>query len=114
MSAMPEIVPAVELAVHAFEIPTDGPDGSEEDGTLSWSSTTLVLVEVHAGDETGIGYTYGDVSVAALMSSKLASVVAGLDALAPPAAWRSMLRALRNAGQPGIGAMAVSAVDIAL
>jgi L-alanine-DL-glutamate epimerase-like enolase superfamily enzyme len=111
---MTEIVPVGDLAVHAFEIPTDGPEGSEEDGTLSWSSTTIVLVEAHAGDETGIGYTYGDVSVAALVSSKLASVVAGLDALAPPAAWRSMLRALRNAGQPGIGAMAVSAVDIAL
>ena len=111
---MAQIVPAGELAVHAFEIPTDGPDGSEEDGTLSWSSTTIVLVEVHAGGETGIGYTYGDVSVAALVSSKLASVVAGLDALAPPAAWRSMFRVLRNAGQPGIGAMAVSAVDIAL
>ncbi len=114
MSVMAQIVPAGELAVHAFEIPTDGPDGSEEDGTLSWSSTTIVLVEVHAGGETGIGYTYGDVSVAALVSSKLASVVAGLDVLAPPAAWRSMLRVLRNAGQPGIGAMAVSAVDIAL
>ena len=45
MSAAAESVPAGELAVHAFEIPTDGPDGSEEDGTLSWSSTTMVLVE---------------------------------------------------------------------
>ena len=111
---MAEIVPVGDLAVHAFEIPTDGPDGSEQDGTLSWSSTTIVLVEAHGGGCTGLGYTYGEVSVAALVSSKLASVVAGLDALAPPAAWRSMLRALRNAGQPGIGAMAVSAVDIAL
>jgi L-alanine-DL-glutamate epimerase-like enolase superfamily enzyme len=34
--------------------------------------------------------------------------------MAPPAAWRRMMVQLRNAGQPGIGAMAVSAVDIAL
>jgi L-alanine-DL-glutamate epimerase-like enolase superfamily enzyme len=108
------VIPVRDLTVHAFEIPTDGPDGSESDGTLSWSSTTIVVVEAHAGGETGIGYTYGDVSVAALVSSKLASVAAGLDALAPPAAWRPMFRVLRNAGQPGIGAMAVSAVDIAL
>jgi L-alanine-DL-glutamate epimerase-like enolase superfamily enzyme len=107
-------IPVGDLTVHAFDIPVDGPDGREEDGTLSWSSTTIVLVEAHAGGHTGLGYTYGEVSVAALVSSKLAGVVAGLDALAPPAAWRPMLAQLRNAGQPGIGAMAVSAVDIAL
>ena len=110
----PQAVPVGDLDVHAFEIPTDGPDGSEEDGTLSWSSTTMVVVEARAGGKTGLGYTYGDVSVAALVSSKLASVVAGMDALAPGAAWRSMFAALRNAGQSGVGAMAVSAVDIAL
>ncbi|MEU7405227.1 mandelate racemase, partial [Streptomyces sp. NPDC044948] len=46
--------------VHAFEIPTDGPDGKEQDGTLEWDSTTLVLVRVHAAGRTGLGYTYGD------------------------------------------------------
>jgi hypothetical protein len=61
------------LSVHAFEIGVDGPDGSEQDGTLSWSSTTMVLVEAHAGGHTGLGHTYGDVSVAALVSSKLAA-----------------------------------------
>ncbi len=34
------------VTVHAFEVPTDGPDGLEEDGTLQWDSTTMVLVEV--------------------------------------------------------------------
>lgn len=34
------------LAVTACEIPTDGPDGKESDGTLEWSSTTIVTVEV--------------------------------------------------------------------
>jgi L-alanine-DL-glutamate epimerase-like enolase superfamily enzyme len=102
------------LSVHAFEIPTDGPDGQEQDGTMTWSSTTIVLIQAHGGGQAGLGYTYGDASVAALISSKLAPVVAGMDALAPAAAWRAMFSALRNAGQPGAGAMAVSAVDIAL
>jgi L-alanine-DL-glutamate epimerase-like enolase superfamily enzyme len=107
-------VPVGGLTVHAFDIPTDGPDGQEQDGTLTWSSTTIVLVQAHGGGQTGTGYTYGDVSVAALVESKLASAVTGTDAMAPGAAWRPMFQQLRNAGQAGIGAMAVSAVDIAL
>ncbi|MEV4005599.1 enolase C-terminal domain-like protein [Actinomadura sp. NPDC049753] len=102
------------VRVHAFEVPTDGPGGGEEDGTLRWDSTTLVLVEAHAGGQTGIGYTYGDVSVAAFVESALAPAVRGADALAPPAAWERMFAAIRNAGRPGAGAMAVSAVDVAL
>jgi L-alanine-DL-glutamate epimerase-like enolase superfamily enzyme len=74
----------------------------------------MVLVEVRAGGHTGIGYTYGDVSTAVLVESKLADVVTGMDALAPAAAWRQMSVQLRNAGQPGPGAMAMSAVDLAL
>lgn len=102
------------VRVHAFEVPTDGPGGEEEDGTLRWDSTTLVLVEAHAGGRTGIGYTYGDVSVAAFVESALAPAVRGADALAPPAAWERMFAAIRNAGRPCAGAMAVSAVDVAL
>jgi L-alanine-DL-glutamate epimerase-like enolase superfamily enzyme len=107
-------VPVGDLTVHAFDVPTDGPGGQEQDGTLTWSSTTLIVVEAHAGGQTGLGYTYGDTSVAALAQSKLAPVVQGKDAMAPAASWRAMFTELRNAGQPGIGAMAVSAVDIAL
>ncbi|NKZ03813.1 enolase C-terminal domain-like protein [Actinomadura latina] len=103
-----------DVAVHAFEVQTDGPDGMEEDGTLQWDSTTMVLVEVRAGGKTGIGYTYGDVSVAAFVQSKLASIARGSDALDPAATWDRMFAAIRNAGRPGVGAMAVSAVDIAL
>jgi L-alanine-DL-glutamate epimerase-like enolase superfamily enzyme len=48
------------------------------------------------------------------VSSKLASVVVGSDALAPPAAWAAMQREVRNLGRQGLFAMAISAVDIAL
>ncbi|WNM33215.1 enolase C-terminal domain-like protein [Streptomyces sp. Li-HN-5-11] len=100
--------------VHAFEVPTDGPEGKEQDGTLEWDSTTMVLVRVHAGGRTGLGYTYGDVSAASFVASKLAPVVEGQAVASPPALWERMGQQIRNAGRPGLGAMAVSAVDVAL
>jgi L-alanine-DL-glutamate epimerase-like enolase superfamily enzyme len=99
------------LDVSAFTIPTDGP---ESDGTLEWDSTTIVVVEARAGDEVGLGYTYAPAACGALIEEKLADVVSGRDVAAVGEAWEAMGRALRNAGRPGIGAMAVSAVDIAL
>lgn len=107
-------VPVTGLDVHAFEIPTDGPDGKEADGTLTWDSTTIVLVVAHAGEQYGLGYTYGDVSTAGFIDSALAPCVRGQNALTPPALTRRMLAAIRNKGRPGLGAMAVSAVDVAL
>jgi L-alanine-DL-glutamate epimerase-like enolase superfamily enzyme len=103
---------AVEgLDVAAFTVPTDRP---EQDGTFDWGSTTIVVCEVHAGGETGLGYTYGDVATGTLIESVLADAVRGRDALDVGGAWETMSRALRNVGRPGIGTMAVSAVDIAL
>ena len=99
------------LEVTAYTVPTDEP---ESDGTLEWDSTTIVVVEARGGGERGVGYTYGDVAVATLIRSKLADVVEGADAMAPSATWASMHAALRNVGQPGVGSMALSAVDIAL
>ena len=99
------------LDVSAYEIPTDEP---ESDGTLEWDSTTIVVVEAHAGDETGLGYTYAPAAAGALIEEKLAREVEGADALAPPEAWERLGRALRNAGRPGIGSMALAAVDTAL
>ncbi|MGH3622126.1 MAG: enolase C-terminal domain-like protein [Sciscionella sp.] len=100
--------------VHGATVPTDGPEGAEEDGTLRWDSTTMVLVQLHAGGCTGTGYTYGDVAVANFIESKLAPLALGSDALSPPALWERMFAAIRNAGRSGVGAMAVAAVDIAM
>jgi L-alanine-DL-glutamate epimerase-like enolase superfamily enzyme len=99
------------MKVLTFEIPTDEP---ESDGTLEWDSTTIVVVEVEARGETGIGYTYGDASVGSLIESKLGPLLDDHDPLAPPRTWMRMRAALRNVGQQGAGAMAISAVDIAL
>jgi L-alanine-DL-glutamate epimerase-like enolase superfamily enzyme len=106
---------AVErIGVLACTIPVDGPDGRESDGTLEWESTTCVIVQASAAGQTGIGYTYADVSAAHLIDSKLAGLALGADPLAPPALWRRMSEQLRNLGRPGAGAMAMAAVDIAV
>ena len=57
---------------------------------------------------------YADLATARLIDEHLAGVVCGADALAPQRAWWAMTRAVRNLGRPGISAMAISAVDVAL
>jgi L-alanine-DL-glutamate epimerase-like enolase superfamily enzyme len=99
------------LGVAAYTIPTDQP---ESDGTLEWDSTTIVLVEAHAGDRTGLGYTYCDESAAQVVDGQLKGVVEGEDAMDVRARWLAMGAQLRNAGRPGIGFCAISAVDQAL
>jgi L-alanine-DL-glutamate epimerase-like enolase superfamily enzyme len=97
--------------VSAYTVPTDFP---ESDGTIEWDKTTLILAEVKAGGATGLGYTYGDVSTAKLISGHLREVVLGRDPLDTPGLWLSMVQSVRNIGRPGIASMAISAVDIAL
>lgn len=99
------------LEVSAYRVPTDEP---ESDGTFEWDSTTLVLVEVEAAGTIGLGFTYGDVAASRLIESMLRDVVSGCDALSPPAAWSAMQERVRNTGRPGMAAMAISAVDVAL
>ncbi|MBV9654948.1 MAG: mandelate racemase [Acetobacteraceae bacterium] len=100
-----------QITADAFTIPTDAP---EADGTFAWSATTLVVVEVRGGGETGLGYTYTSGTAAKLIATALADCVRGRDATDPPGAWRAMQRAVRNIGREGIAATAISAVDVAL
>ena len=103
---------AVEtVQVSAFTVPTDQP---ESDGTAEWDSTTIVVVELRGGGTTGLGYTYAPVAAGKLVEEKLAELVKERDAFAIGRAWESMATALRNAGRPGIGFCALSAVDLAL
>ena len=103
--------PVTAVRVRAFAIPTDEP---ESDGTLEWEATTIVVVEVEAEGERGLGYSYGDRSVAAFVESVLRPCLCEADAMRPPAAWAAMRRTMRNAGRQGVGAMALSAADLAL
>ena len=95
----------------AYAIPTEEP---ESDGTFEWSTTTLVVVHVHAGQEVGLGFSYASTGAAALVRDVLADLLKGRDAVDPEAAWVAMVGGMRGAGLPGAGAMAVSAVDVAL
>lgn len=95
----------------AYRIPTDYP---ESDGTLEWNATTLVLVEVSAANQTGIGYTYADKAAATLVNGLLADVVKGRDAMNISGNWLAMVIAIRNLGRPGISSMSIAAVDNAL
>ena len=99
------------VRAQAFEIPTDKP---EADGTISWNSTTLVLVQISGGGKIGIGYTYSSASIVELICGKLATTIEGSDAFNPQAAWLAMQRAVRNLGREGLAATAISAVDTAL
>jgi L-alanine-DL-glutamate epimerase-like enolase superfamily enzyme len=99
------------VRAQAFKIPTDKP---EADGTISWNSTILVLVEISGGGKVGVGYTYSGASIVQLISGELTSAIKGCDAFNPPAAWLSMQRAVRNLGREGLAATAISAVDTAL
>ena len=99
------------IEADAYRIPTDAP---EADGTIAWDATTLVLAQVSAGGHTGLGYTYAHAAAAALIIDPLRDNLLGHDADDIPAAWAKMNRSLRNIGRPGVGLMAIAAVDIAL
>jgi hypothetical protein len=87
-----------------------GPDRSaESDGTLDWDSITIVVVELEAGGERGLGYSYSHAATAAVIDSTLAPLVEGANPMAPPVIWRAMRHAVRNIVGQGIAAMALAA-----
>jgi L-alanine-DL-glutamate epimerase-like enolase superfamily enzyme len=99
------------LETCCFTIPTDE---TESDGTLEWSSTTIVVVEAVGGGRRGIGWTYAPEAAGGVVTELLAPRVPGrsLDDLG--ALWLELGAALRNAGRPGVAFCALSAVDLAL
>jgi L-alanine-DL-glutamate epimerase-like enolase superfamily enzyme len=114
MAAITHTVGAVidRVEVAAFRIPTATDE--ESDGTLVWDSTSVVVVEVHADSQTGLGYTYCHPAAAQVIESKLASVLERADPFMPQHAWAELQVQARQLGHAGIAAMAISAVDIAL
>src|SRR5438045_8908696 len=92
-----------QLEVFARTIPTDEP---ESDGTLEWDSTTIVVVQAHAGGLAGLGYTYTHDAAARLIEDRLAPAVRGLQAQTDLAlAWHEMADLLRTVARPGRGFM---------
>jgi L-alanine-DL-glutamate epimerase-like enolase superfamily enzyme len=103
--------PIESVDVTVYTVPTDAP---EADGTLSWDSTTMVLVQARSGSTVGTGWTYGPAACATMIAGQLAGLVTGRDALDVGGCWDAMVKAVRNAGRPGAVGYAISAVDVAL
>ena len=98
-------------SVSIYTIPTDSP---EADGTFSWASTSMVLVQLESGSVRALGYSYADHATAVLAQKLLTQYVIGSDALCYPATLQKLLAAIRNVGETGVAMMAVSAIDNAL
>ncbi len=109
--------PAVDAAkiervrVRVARVPTDG---AESDGTLRWDATLVVVCEIAAGGRVGLGYTYASRAAAAVILETLRPCLVGADSSAIGALWSAMRNAVRNIGEPGVAATAISAVDLAL
>jgi L-alanine-DL-glutamate epimerase-like enolase superfamily enzyme len=99
------------LDTAAYKIPTEH---EQSDGTLKWNSTTVIVVQLEADDQTGMGYTYSDVATAELIMDKLHDVVVGSDPMSLSNTFGQMQNVTRNLGQAGIVASAIAAVDVAL
>ncbi|HET7339213.1 MAG TPA: enolase C-terminal domain-like protein [Candidatus Dormibacteraeota bacterium] len=100
------------LETTVLRIPTDRP---EADGTIAWDSTTVVLVEARSSDGGyGLGWTYASAAAATVVHEVLQPAIDALDLSDVRAAWNAMVAAVRNVGRHGIGATAISAVDVAL
>jgi len=89
-------IETVDVAVYV--VPTDGP---ESDGTLAWDHTTLIVVELAAAGQRGLGYTYGDAGAARIIERTLAPAVHGHDAMAGPRTWMAMSPAVPRCARPG-------------
>ncbi len=97
--------------VQAYTVPTDAP---EADGTFAWHETTLILVELEAGGQRSLGYTYANTATAKYIGSLLAEQIAGKDAMQHGALLGALRAAIRNMGETGVSAMAVAAIDNSL
>jgi L-alanine-DL-glutamate epimerase-like enolase superfamily enzyme len=104
-------VPIGAIDVSAYTVPTDAP---ESDGTFTWDRTTIVIVQLTAGDAGGLGYSYVDAAACPLIRGPLFESIRARDALDIEGAYDAMIGAARNIGRAGLASAAISAVDIAL
>ncbi|MGN6156519.1 MAG: enolase C-terminal domain-like protein [Devosia sp.] len=99
------------VSAATYRIPTDAP---EADGTIAWDATTLVVADVAAAGQSGMGYAYADAGSAGIIEHTLCNVLTGKDAFDLPALWSAMVAAVRNIGRDGVAMGAISALDVAM
>ncbi len=73
-----------------------------------------MIAEATYGSVRGLGFTYAPEAAAHVIDDVLAPLVRGADPDDVAALWLKLGVELRNAGRPGIGFCALSAVDLAL
>lgn len=104
----------------AYTVPTDAP---EADGTMYWKKTTLVVVELFTDGSPsdpsptvprGLGYTYAMPATAKVAAELIQKIVVGKSPMDIPRTYAALKYQLRNEGTRGIGAAALSAIDVAL
>ncbi len=103
--------PIIGTKVSCYTVPTESP---ESDGTLEWDKTTLVLVELRAGEATGLGFSYADEATGKLVESLLLPLVKDRNAFDLAGVHASLTGHIRNLGRPGIASMAIAAIDNAM
>lgn len=99
------------IRTSTFTVPTNAP---ESDGTLAWDATTAVVVEIDAGGQTAIGWSYTAAGAAQVVKDTIADAVSGMSVLDTRAVYDRMHREIRNFGTHGIAMAALSAVDLAV
>ena len=102
-------MPIESVAVSAYKIPTSSP---EADGTFAWNSTTIVIVHIAAGGETGLGYTYADTATARLIHDLIGPTVSRTRRLGHSSGLDGNGPGDSQFGPPGIASMAIAAVDV--
>jgi L-alanine-DL-glutamate epimerase-like enolase superfamily enzyme len=100
-----------DVKTAAFTVPTASP---EADGTLSWNSTTLVIAEIRAAGNVGLGYTYGHKAIQNVAETLATRCLYKHSAFDIPELHSRLVRQVRNDGSHGVTAMAISMLDIAL
>src|SRR4051812_50101725 len=94
-----------KVAARAYRVPTERP---ESDGTLEWSSTTLVACHLAAGGFEGFGYTYAEAGAAGFIDRVLGPLGRGESPFSSPALLSKMVRHAPAPGPPrggGVGGL---------
>ena len=100
-----------KVDVKFFDVPTET---EERDGTLTWSSTGLVTVEIEANGNRGLGYTYADITTAEFITAHALPMLLHENEKNNLLLIEKIKHAGRNLGYGSVFSMALSAIDTAL
>lgn len=109
--ACPSGEPIRSGQISVYKVPTASP---ESDGTAEWNSTGVLVIELVAGSQTGLGFAYTDPSAGKIAEHLLQAQVKSKNAFDTAAIHAALDIETRNMGRPGIASSVIAALDIAL